>query len=139
MWFVSLPIQFNMLYSKPLGAFEFVGIMVFAIGLFFESVGDLQLAKFKANPENRGKVMSTGLWAYTRHPNYFGDCLVWWGIYLFAAPVAWWTIVSPLLMTFLLVRVSGVALLEKSLKQSREGYEEYVRKTSAFFPWPPQK
>ena len=110
------------------------------VGWLFESVGDLQLARFKANPDNRGKVMDRGLWRYTRHPNYFGDFLVWWGLYLIAAAGGtWWTIFSPILMSFLLMRVSGVTLLEHSLKKNRPGYEDYVARTSSFFPWPPRQ
>ena len=106
----------------------------------FESVGHLQLARFKADLDNCGKVMDRGLWRYTRHPNYFGDFMVWWGLYLIAASSgAWWTIVSPILMSFLLMRVSGVTLLEHSLKKNRPGYEEYVKRTSPFFPWPPKQ
>lgn len=104
----------------------------------YAPVGDWQLARFKAKPENRGRVMDQGLWRYTRHPNYFGDFLVWWGLYGVAlAAGAWWTVPSPLVMSFLLMRVSGVTLLEKSLK-ARPGYEDYVRRTSAFFPRPPR-
>ena len=111
------------------------------MGLFFEAVGDWQMARFKANPANRGQVMDRGLWRFTRHPNYFGDFLVWWGLYLVAAASgqATWTVVSPLLMSFFLLRVSGVTLLEQSLKTRTAGYPEYVRRTSTFFPWPPKK
>jgi steroid 5-alpha reductase family enzyme len=116
-----------------------LAILVWAIGFFFEAVGDLQLARFKADPANRGKVMDTGVWRYTRHPNYFGDATQWWAYYLIAlAAGGWWTIFSPILMTTLLLRVSGVALLEKSL-DSRPGYKEYIESTSAFIPWLPRK
>jgi steroid 5-alpha reductase family enzyme len=110
------------------------------IGLWFESVGDLQLARFRADPANRGRVLDTGLWRYTRHPNYFGDCCVWWGLYAIAAatPIGVFTILSPALMTFLLVRVSGVALLERSIGRRRPDYADYIARTSAFFPWPPR-
>ena len=116
----------------------FAGIAFWLIGFFFESVGDYQLRKFKADLSNSGKVLTSGLWRYTRHPNYFGDSLQWWGFWCFAlGSGAWWTIFSPLLMTVLLLRVSGVTLLEKSLK-SRPGYEDYIRKTNTFFPWIPK-
>ena len=110
-----------------------------ATGVFFEAVGDWQLERFKADPANRGQVMDRGLWRYTRHPNYFGDFLVWWGLYGVAlAAGAWWTVVSPLVMSVLLLRVSGVTLLEQSLRH-RPGYEDYVKRTSAFFPRPPKR
>lgn len=139
MWIVSLPIQAAPFGERPLGWLDAVGGGVFGVGLLFESVGDWQLARFKANPENRGQVMDRGLWRYTRHPNYFGDFLVWWGLYLIAvAGGAWWTIVGPLVMSFLLMRVSGVTLLERSLKRKRPGYEAYAARTNAFFPGPPR-
>lgn len=143
MWVVSLPLQGGQLPSAPdtLGALAWAGAGLWAVGLFFEAVGDWQLARFKANPANRGKVMDRGLWRYTRHPNYFGDFLVWWGIYLVALEGhgTWWTIVGPLVMTFLLLKGSGVAVLEKTIGSRRPGYEEYVRRTSAFFPLPPRR
>jgi steroid 5-alpha reductase family enzyme len=114
---------------------------LWAGGLFFESVGDYQLARFKANPANRGHVMNRGLWRYTRHPNYFGDFLAWWGLYLLALEATswWWTMIGPLLMSFLLIRVSGVRLLESSLRNRVAGYEDYVRSTSSFIPLPPKR
>lgn len=112
---------------------------IWGLGFYFESIGDWQLAKFKSDPQNKGKIMTQGVWAYTRHPNYFGDAAQWWGFYLLALPSgAWWTIFSPILMTYLLLNVSGVTMLEKAL-QERPGYAEYARRTSAFFPWPPRK
>ena len=115
-------------------------LAIWLTGLVFETLGDYQLATFKADPANRGRVMNQGLWRYTRHPNYFGDFLVWWGLFLVAAePTSWWwTIVGPLLMSFLLVSVSGVRLLESSLRTRIAGYEEYVQRTSAFVPLPPK-
>ena len=141
MWIIALPIQVGV--GRP-GAWHVgvaVGVILWAAGLFFEAVGDSQLARFKANPANRGQVMNRGLWRYTRHPNYFGDFLVWWGFYLTAAEPAswWWTMAGPLLMSFLLIRVSGVKLLESSLRSRVAGYEEYVRNTSSFFPMPPKQ
>jgi steroid 5-alpha reductase family enzyme len=117
-----------------------IGLLSWLTGLMFESVGDYQLARFKANPFNHGQVMRSGLWRYTRHPNYFGDFLVWWGFYGVAAEPGswWWTICGPLLMSFLLIRVSGVPLLEKGLIRRLAGYDDYMRETSAFFPLPPK-
>lgn len=147
-WIVSLPLQLGQIGTLgdpwQLTPLMIVGCALFAVGLFFETVGDLQLARFKADPANAGKVMDRGLWRYTRHPNYFGDFTVWWGFYALAlaAPseVArmGWTIIGPALMSFLLLRVSGVSLLEKSLKKRRPDYQEYIRRTSAFFPRPPR-
>lgn len=113
-----------------------VALGLFAAGLFFEAVGDWQLARFKADPSNEGEVMDRGLWRYTRHPNYFGDAMVWWGLALFALaiPGSWWVLYSPVGMTLLLMKVSGVPLLEDRLEEKRPGYREYVRRTNAFFP-----
>jgi steroid 5-alpha reductase family enzyme len=103
-------------------------------------MGDLQLAVFKSNPDNKGKLLDKGVWRYTRHPNYFGDAAQWWGFFLIALSAGgWWSIFSPVIMTHLLLNVSGVAMLEKSLKTVKPGYEEYVRRTSAFVPLPPKK
>ena len=141
MWIISTPLLAAQGSVKPahLILFDFIGVIVWGIGFFFEAVGDLQLARFKANPANKGKVMDHGVWHYTRHPNYFGDSAQWWGYYLIAAfSGGWWTIFSPILMTLFLLRVSGVALLEKTL-ETRPGYKEYIDKTSAFLPWFPRK
>ena len=142
MWVVSLPVQVGQVPASPDGLIwlDFVGIAFWAIGIFFETVGDLQLARFKKDPAAKGKVMDRGLWRYTRHPNYFGDFMVWWGLFLVALATgdAWWTVIGPIVMSVLLIRVSGAALLEKSLKKRRAGYDEYVRRTSAFFPRPPR-
>ena len=110
------------------------------MGFLFETVGDAQLARFKADPANEGQVMDRGLWRYTRHPNYFGDFCVWWGIFLVAAETGpgRWGIVGPIVMSVLLLRVSGVAMLEKTIGKRRPGYAEYVARTSAFFPRPPK-
>jgi steroid 5-alpha reductase family enzyme len=141
-WLVSLPLQVTPLRpgEAPLGLLDAAGALVFATGLCFEAVGDLQLARFKADPANRGSVMDRGLWRYTRHPNYFGDFLAWWGTWLVAAstPRGPWTIVSPLLMSFLLLRVSGVPMLERGLAKTRPGYATYAARTPAFFPWFPR-
>ena len=143
MWVVSLPVQVGMTDPTPpgLGVLDWAGTALWAVGLTFEAVGDQQLARFKADPASLGKVMDRGLWRYTRHPNYFGDFCVWWGIWLVALATgsAWWTVVGPAVMSLLLIRVSGAALLERSLSQRREGYADYVARTSAFFPWPPRR
>jgi steroid 5-alpha reductase family enzyme len=140
---VSLPVQAGQLAAEParLGALAWIGLAVWAVGFLFEAVGDWQLTRFKADPGSRGKVLDTGLWRYTRHPNYFGNACLWWGIWLAAcdAPSVAWTAIGPAVMTFMLLRVSGVTLLESSLRKSRPGYEEYVRRTSAFFPLPPRR
>lgn len=142
MWVVSLPVQFGNGDSSPgVGPLAVIGIMVWLVGLSFEAIGDLQLARFKKNPANAGKVMDTGLWSLTRHPNYFGDALLWWGIGIVGAETGSGVIgfVGPLVMTFFLLRVSGVPMLERSLSKRREGYAEYVARTSPFFPRPPKK
>ena len=123
-----------------LAVLDVIAILVWIIGFFFEAVGDLQMARFKADPASKGKVLDRGVWRYTRHPNYFGDATQWWAYYLIAAaPGGFWTIFSPILMTVLLLRVSGVALLEKSLKETKPRYKEYVESTSAFVPWFPRR
>ncbi len=140
-WIISIPLLVAQVATQParLGWLDFAGILIWAIGFFFESAGDWQLARFKANPANRGKVLQDGVWRYTRHPNYFGDSAQWWGYYLVAAAAGgWWTVYSPILMTFLLLRVSGVALLEKTL-ETRPQYRDYIEKTSAFIPWFPKR
>lgn len=117
-----------------------VGLVLWTAGFLFESIGDGQLARFKADPSNQGKVLRLGLWRYTRHPNYFGDFLVWWGYFAIAlgAPHGWWTLPCPLLMSFFLLKVSGVALLEKTIGERRPEYRDYVESTRAFFPWFPK-
>lgn len=141
MWFISMPLVWAAT-SGPSGTkwTDVAGVAVWSIGFVFESVGDWQLARFKADPANRGKVMDRGLWRYTRHPNYFGDALVWWGLFLIAAAVGagWFTIVSPIIMTVLLVRVSGVALLERSQVRTKPEYRDYIARTRAFVPWFPR-
>lgn len=133
--FIGLPLLVAISGSSSLGWLDFVGIALWAVGMFFEVVGDYQLARFKSNPNNCGQVLDRGLWRYTRHPNYFGECLIWWGYFLLALAVGgWWTILSPLLMTFLLVKVSGVVLLETTISERRPAYADYVRRTNAFLP-----
>ena len=140
LWLISTPLlAVQALENKTLTSLDGVAIVFWTVGFAFEAGGDYQLMKFRSNPANKGKVLTTGFWKYTRHPNYFGDAAVWWGFALFGtAAGAWWPLLSATLMNFLLLKVSGVSLLEKSLKQTKPGYEEYVRKTPAFFPWFPK-
>lgn len=140
MWIISAPLLAAQRGTAPAGlmALDYLGAAVWLIGFFFEAVGDIQLARFKSDPENKGKVMDRGVWSLTRHPNYFGDAAQWWGFFIIAlAAGGWWTIFSPILMTLLLLRVSGVALLERTL-ETRPGYKEYAQRTSAFIPWLPK-
>jgi steroid 5-alpha reductase family enzyme len=130
------------MYASPHGltSLDYIGIFVWLTGLFFEAGGDYQLAKFKSNIKNKGKVLNTGLWRYTRHPNYFGDSAVWWGYGLLCLSAgSYLPVIGSLLMTLLIIKVSGVALLEKTLKDRKTEYTEYIRKTSSFIPWFPKK
>jgi steroid 5-alpha reductase family enzyme len=139
-WVISLPLHGAILSEAPLGLADAVGAVFWCVGFVFEAGGDWQLARFKADPANQGKVMDRGFWRYTRHPNYFGDFAIWWGFYVIAAGAgAWWSIVGPLLMSLLLMRVSGVTLLEKDIGERRLQYADYVRRTNAFFPGPPKE
>jgi steroid 5-alpha reductase family enzyme len=136
-WIVSLPLFVAASSTQPLSWLDYLGGVVVAFGLAFEAIGDWQLARFKADPGNQGRVMDRGLWRYTRHPNYFGESCVWWGFYLLAlAAGGWWSIVAPILMTAMLLKVSGVALLEKDIAERRPRYEQYIRQTNAFIPGP---
>ncbi|MEM1412480.1 MAG: DUF1295 domain-containing protein [Pseudomonadota bacterium] len=138
-WLVAMPLAAAISGGKPFGLLDVLGISLWAIGMFFEVVGDRQLARFKADPANKGKVLDTGLWRYTRHPNYFGEFTLWWGFYLLAAGAGgWWTIASPILMSVLLLRVSGVTMLEKTIGDRRPAYAAYIQRTNAFFPGPPR-
>ncbi len=143
LWVISLVVQAGQIASTPAGLrlLDGAGLLVWIVGFVFEAAGDFQLARFKADPHNRGKVMDRGLWAYTRHPNYFGESLMWWGIFLitFSTPKSFWTVISPVTITFLLLRVSGVTLLEKTITEKRPAYRAYKESTSAFFPWFPGK
>ena len=142
LWFVAVPLLVAVRAAEPgaLNAVDGLGVLLFAIGFGFEVVGDYQLERFKAEPGNRGHVLDRGLWRYTRHPNYFGDATMWWGVYAIAAatPSGWLTVLSPILMTWLLMRVSGLTLLEEGLKASKPGYRAYIARTPAFFPWFPR-
>lgn len=136
-WVISVPLMAAITSDSALGVIDLLAIVLFAIGLLFEAGGDYQLSKFKADPANKGRVLDSGLWAYTRHPNYFGNSCIWWSFYLFAVAVgAWWTIVAPVLMTFLLLKVSGVAMLERTIVDRRPEYAKYIQQTNAFLPGP---
>jgi steroid 5-alpha reductase family enzyme len=139
-WIISAPLLSAIASSRTIGLLDFVGLALCAGGLLVEAIADWQLARFKSHQENRGRVMDQGLWRYSRHPNYFGECCVWWGFYLVAAAAGdSWTVFSPVLMTFLLLKVSGVALLENNIVERRPQYRDYIARTSAFVPWWPRK
>ncbi len=121
--------------SSEINWLDYIGVATFIFGFIWETVADWQLSQFKAKVNNKGKVLATGLWRYSRHPNYFGECCVWWGFYLFAlAGGTWWAIISPILMTLLLLKVSGVSLLESTIVDRRPAYADYIKKTNAFIP-----
>jgi steroid 5-alpha reductase family enzyme len=140
---VSLAVQLGQISPTPahFTGLDILGFLVWVAGFSFEAVADWQLARFKADPANRGKVMNRGLWGYSRHPNYFGETLIWWGLFLIAlaTPLGWWAIISPVVITFLLLKVSGVVLLEKDIAERRPEYLEYLKTTSAFIPWFPKR
>ncbi len=143
LWGVSMCAQAGVLADAgaPLSPLGLAGIAISLTGILFETIGDAQLDAFRADPANKGRVLDTGLWRYTRHPNYFGDFACWWGIFLvaIAAGAPFWTIIGPLFLTFTLTRWSGAPMLEHSLKKHRPGYEDYIRRTSGFFPLPPKR
>lgn len=141
LWVVSLPLQVGILSPEtyPPGPVDVLGFLIWLVGVVFESVGDWQLSRFRSDPAQGGKVLDRGLWRYTRHPNYFGDFCVWWGLYVVSlGSGGWWTVFSPIVMSVLLMKVSGVALLEKDIGERRPEYARYVRETSAFWPWWPR-
>ncbi len=139
-WVVSLPLLGAFSSTRPLGWLDYAGVALWVIGFVFEAGGDWQLARFKKDPANAGQVMDRGLWRYTRHPNYFGEFCIWWGFWLIALSAgAWWSVLGTALISYLLLRVSGVTLLEKDIGNRRPRYADYVLKTNAFFPGPPQK
>jgi steroid 5-alpha reductase family enzyme len=137
-WVISLPLYGAVQSASPLGLLDYAGLTLWVIGFAFEAGGDWQLSRFKRDPANAGQVMDRGFWRYTRHPNYFGDFCVWWGFYLIALSAgAWWSVIGPLIMSWLLLKISGVALLERDIAERRPAYAEYIRRTNAFFPgWP---
>lgn len=141
MWLISLPLLGAQYYGqdRPLGILDLAGIMFWLVGFIFEAGGDSQLARFKADPSNKGKLLDKGFWRYTRHPNYFGDASVWWGYGLIClSSASYFPVIGSVLMTALIIKVSGVALLEKSLKEQKPQYKEYIEKTSSFIPWFPK-
>lgn len=136
-WLVALPLLPAIASDATLNGIDVVAAVLWLVGFIFEAGGDYQLSRFKANEDNKGRVLDTGLWRFTRHPNYFGDFCIWWSFYLFAvAAGGWWSILSPLLMSLLLLKVSGVAMLERTISNRRPEYTEYIRRTNAFFPGP---
>lgn len=143
LWVISLVLQQAQLSAHPprLTILDGVGVMVWTAGFVFETLGDAQLARFKADPTNQGRVMDRGLWAWSRHPNYFGEFLIWWGFFLIAlaTPGGAWTIVSPIIVSLVLLKMTGVPLTEAALKRRRAGYQAYIQRTSAFFPRPPRR
>lgn len=143
LWIISLVLQKAQLSPAPalFTVLDIVGALVWAVGFIFESVADWQLARFKADPANRSQVMDRGLWAWSRHPNYFGEFLIWWGFFLIAlgTPGGWWTVASPIVVSIVLLKMTGVPLTEAALKTRRPGYADYIKRTSTFFPRPPKK
>lgn len=143
LFMVCLPAQIGIWRGGSLNALALLGALIALIGIAFETIGDWQLEQFRANPANRGKVLNTGLWRYTRHPNYFGDACTWWGIWLVALStgldVGLASLIGPLFLNFTLVKWSGAAMLERGLKKTRPEYADYIARTSSFFPLPPKK
>lgn len=138
-WIIALPLWPALTVTSSFSLWDAAAVIIWSIGMFFEVTGDWQLAKFKADPANKGKVMDKGLWRYTRHPNYFGESLVWWGFYLFAVGSgAWWAIPGPLLITWLLLKFSGVVMLEETIVERRPAYRDYIARTNAFIPGRPK-
>jgi steroid 5-alpha reductase family enzyme len=138
LWIISWPLQAIFEKSLPLNWLDAVGMAVSAAGIVIEAIADAELTRFRADPANKGRVLTTGIWAWSRHPNYFGDFMLWWGFYIvaLAAGGPWWTVLGPVVMSALLLRYSGVGLLEETIVDRRPGYAEYMRRTSAFVPWP---
>jgi steroid 5-alpha reductase family enzyme len=136
-WLIALPLLHAITSDSALNAIDIVAAALWILGFVFEAGGDYQLARFKARSDSKGRVLDTGLWRYTRHPNYFGDFCIWWSFYLFAvAAGGWWSIASPLLMSILLLKVSGVAMLENTISNRRPEYANYIQRTNAFIPGP---
>lgn len=137
LWGISAPLLAAVLGRQPLGWLDALAVLAWLVGFYFEAVGDWQLVRFKANPANKGKVLDSGLWALSRHPNYFGDTVQWWAFWLLAVAsgFAWWTVFSPIIMTWLLRYVSGVDMLDRALAKRKPGYAAYMKRTPAFIPW----
>ena len=141
-WFIAAPTVAAVISSRaPMGWLDYAGTALAAAGLIFEAVADFQLASFRNDPDNKGKVMQRGLWGWSRHPNYFGECLLWWGFFAlgFAAAHRWWLVLSPIAVTFLLLQVSGITLMEDKIESRRPGYAAYKKRVSAFIPWPSRR
>lgn len=143
-WIVGWPLLAAITHPRPLQALDIAGLAIGAGGLLFEAIADAQLARFLKGPREEGAVMDRGLWAWSRHPNYFGEACVWWGLGLVGLSAggfaqAWWAFASPLLMTVLLLKVSGVALMEQDIARRRPAYRAYIERTSEFVPWPPRR
>lgn len=147
LFIVALPAQTGIWASaadpeRMVGIIGWLGVVAAVVGIAFETIADAQLAVFRANPDNYRRVLDTGLWRYTRHPNYFGDALTWWGLWLIAADTrsgaAWLSIIGPVFLTYTLTRWSGQVMLEKGLLKTRPGYPDYIERTSGFLPWPPK-
>ena len=142
LWVISWPLQ-AVLSAPPttLGWLDWLGVAVMVFGILFEAMADLELTRFRADPSNRERVLDTGVWAWSRHPNYFGDFSLWWGVYVvaLAAGGPWWTILGPIVMSALLIHYSGAGLMEDTISSRRPGYADYVRRTSGFVPLPPRR
>ena len=143
LWVIALVIQVPQPASQPdyLTLWDGIGTGVWLVGFVLESIADRQLQRFKANPHNKGKVFNQGLWRYSRHPNYFGEFLIWWGLFLIACnvPHGWWTIISPIVMTVVLTKMTGIPLTEASIMKARPGYRDYIARTNSFIPWFPKR
>lgn len=139
-WIISIVLLPGLYLAPDFSPLDSVAIGLWGLGMFFEVKADLQLYAFKQNPASKGKVLDTGLWRYSRHPNYFGEFLVWWAFFLMVVTTgAWWSVIAPIVMTVLLLKVSGVGLMEKDITERRPLYQRYIETTNAFFPWPPRK
>jgi steroid 5-alpha reductase family enzyme len=139
-WLVAMPVLAAAGHAEAWSTLDTLGAALAVFGITFEAVADAEMARFKADPAHHDQVMDQGLWRYSRHPNYFGECVIWWGVWLMAlTPGGWWSIVSPLIMTVLLLKVSGVSLLEKDIGERRPAYRDYILRTNAFVPGPPRK
>ena len=141
LWVISWPLQAALSSPAPLNAFDGLGVVMAAAGIAIEGLADWQLTRFRGDPANRKRVLDTGLWAWSRHPNYFGDFLMWWGFFVLglAAGGPWWIVLGPVVMSALLLHYSGAGLMESTIGRRRPGYADYVRRTSLFIPWLPQR
>jgi steroid 5-alpha reductase family enzyme len=143
LWVISMVVQMPQVSAEParFTAWDAAGAFLWAVGFIFETVADAQLARFKADPGNKGRVMDRGLWRFSRHPNYFGESLIWWGLFLIAlaVPGGGLTLVSPFIITLVLLKMTGVALTERTIVETRPAYRDYQRRTSTFIPWIPKE